>query len=642
MIITFPQLTHPETTDNSVKDAPVLMVGDKVVKKVYIGDTLVYDNECVTNPVVGKFEQDVHYTDLLKDKTQMSFRYVQFVNESQPSCFVEHSKPIAVQDKNGLKLLPNKTPGVPFTVNGVTYHPTGTIRSLTTDRIFNCRDTGGKPTTDGRMTKYNMLIRSAHLDDATPAELANLKQECNVMAELDFRKSTETYRSEKVGQYHPYGSGVTYFGPEYDAKGNPTYKYSFAPYDLAFANLPALLDACLSIWRKGGCIHCHCRSGADRTGIFCYLIEALCGVEPSECVKDFELTTLSSVINGHYIDDVKWLRRVNTTLSTLGSTLQSRVRKWFLNQGIKSTTLDEIASLLTTVPSASPSGTSTVPDASASVSPIHIAFWNIGHFSCGVSTTTKLTSDPDHAKRDAYLSAMQAVGGGTMPPIFGIAEWADQFTKDGQVAQDVLFPGYHRVAGQSNLGYSYNNLFLRDLTPIDSGEVRLYNPGGEAVRTYVWAKVIIQGKEVLIVSTHVAHWSSTRLKTKEDVHYKSRKPQFDQLAELIKAHKYVIIMADWNTTPGSIYRAKYTYGDNTFWGYGWGHPDPKILKWPNDGYHDLGLNYAFGSPTEQGVKNAYHVDNILVKGFKITEVYESNTDKKLSDHPAIGCVAEFE
>lgn len=327
MILGFDYIKYPEGTDNSKKVQYSVALGDKPIIAVYVGDKCVYENENVTNGSVELYTKNTKYTDLLKDTTQIKPYICAFINETdvKKPCWAEISKPILVKGKSGLEFVSNKIPNVKFTSNGITYTPKGTFRSLTTETMCNTRDCGGKHTVDGKTTAYNRVIRSTHMDLATKTELQELKKSCNVMAELDLRGANEGKNGKQVGTFFPYGEGVDYYGPEYDSKGNVTYKYTFGPYTMAWQNIKNILNACITTWKKGGCIHIHCVSGADRTGIVCYILEAIAGVTADECIKDFELTTMSNIITRHYIDQEDWMRKVNKTLASYGKTLQEQV-----------------------------------------------------------------------------------------------------------------------------------------------------------------------------------------------------------------------------------------------------------------------------------------------------------------------------
>lgn len=271
-----------------------------------------------------------------------------------------------------------------------------------------------------------------------------------------------------------------------------------------------------------------------------------------------------------------------------------------------------------------------------------VGFWNVGHWAGGKSHMTAIASDADNAKKKSYKEVLKAVGGGKLPDFFGTAEYSDDFTKDGEKADEVIFNDYKYKSKGKQYGFTHNNVFA-SLPIIDGGEVKLTAPLGEPYRTYQWAKVKIQGKEVLIVSTHVAHWATTTVKNneKEQVHQKIRKPQFEQLEAVFADFDYVIMMADWNTVPDCIYCPKYTYGETTKYGYGWGYSEDKINKYEHEEWHNLPLEYAFGRETRHGHTNKSHVDNIIVKGFDIVNAFEANEDLKLSDHVAIGVTLKF-
>ena len=82
-------------------------------------------------------------------------------------------------------------------------------------------------------------------------------------------------------------------------------------------------------------VYLHCTYGCDRTGTVCYLLEALLGVSPDDCLKEYGLSNMP----------LKNILSVESGLDNYaGETLKDRVETYLLSCGV---TPDEIQSIRT-------------------------------------------------------------------------------------------------------------------------------------------------------------------------------------------------------------------------------------------------------------------------------------------------------
>ena len=58
-------------------------------------------------------------------------------------------------------------------------------RSISFEKIFNARDMGGLRTVQGRVISSGLLIRSAHLSDATEADINVLREKYRLSKIID-------------------------------------------------------------------------------------------------------------------------------------------------------------------------------------------------------------------------------------------------------------------------------------------------------------------------------------------------------------------------------------------------------------------------------------------------------------------------
>lgn len=201
--------------------------------------------------------------------------------------------------------------------------------------IVNARDLGGYTMLDGRIVRRGMLLRAAHLADATDEDIRNLER-LPVTAIIDFRKE-----QEKVGKVDREVPGARYTSLPVDPSGNAMAtateeekkKFSgqkkfdvkkvivFAAFNkkaqaVAREMYPTLLfdPDCqqqfarffrLVLETENGAVLFHCTQGKDRTGIASALLLAALGADRETIVADFDAT------NRVYEKDVrKYSRRV--------------------------------------------------------------------------------------------------------------------------------------------------------------------------------------------------------------------------------------------------------------------------------------------------------------------------------------------
>ncbi len=191
---------------------------------------------------------------------------------------------------------------------------------LPVEGIVNARDLGGYEVAGGLQVKKGMLLRSAHLANATARDLAYLEK-LSVGTVVDFRKP-----EEKVGQYDKAIPGATYFSHSIDASGHAgamatekeKKKYlgkkkfnvkrvivlaafnekakiiarEMYPNIFFGENSQKEMAAFLHqvVERGDRPILFHCTQGKDRTGVASALLLAALGADRKTIVEDFDVT----------------------------------------------------------------------------------------------------------------------------------------------------------------------------------------------------------------------------------------------------------------------------------------------------------------------------------------------------------------
>ena len=224
-------------------------------------------------------------------------------------------------------LIPGRTYYYTVTLNNGTeigrgyFNTTGRRRQLKTtntvdeDHATNVRDLGGMVTTSGKTLKYGLVYRGSNMRKTGTAEQTIIRDYMKVRLDVDLRRdeygvtATKVFDESEVAYSH-----VAYDGTSMTDFLNPT------KVNKTFSDI-------ISYVSQGKAVYIHCKSGADRTGYVCMLIEAACGVSLVDCTRDYEITSFSKsgardrcgTKNGYLIKEA-----LNHILSAQGSTFQEK------------------------------------------------------------------------------------------------------------------------------------------------------------------------------------------------------------------------------------------------------------------------------------------------------------------------------
>lgn len=163
-------------------------------------------------------------------------------------------------------------------------------------KTLNTRDLGGYSVGSGKITNYNMFIRSD-----VPLQISNddieLLLEKNITTILDLRSDDEVqikpcaFKDNKNFQYHHckiHGDGNLPKGVEFV----PVSYFEMVDEQKTILNIMRVLSKV-----KGGSLY-HCTAGKDRTGVISALLLLLAGVSKSDILDDYETSEvyLSSML----------------------------------------------------------------------------------------------------------------------------------------------------------------------------------------------------------------------------------------------------------------------------------------------------------------------------------------------------------
>lgn len=194
--------------------------------------------------------------------------------------------------------------GASGVVSEGSFTPTGRRRMMKVSSNYgkeyamNCRDLGGLPTVEGNRVKYGLIYRGTKIDYIKKDNqmLDIFLNTMGITLDVDLRSS-----SEKMG-----------YAPDLTAYGVPRTPQHYTWRDTTdlrnAVKVRATLGSVMTHVLADRPVYIHCSSGADRTGYFCLLIEALLGVNQNWTDSDYELTSfVSSLTDGPRLRTEKYM-----------------------------------------------------------------------------------------------------------------------------------------------------------------------------------------------------------------------------------------------------------------------------------------------------------------------------------------------
>ena len=297
-----------------------------------------------TNDTLGelygtvRFAWEYHDSDSVKSAELQISRDKSFSSFTARECgkIKNHGHTLAVENlETGAKLywrvLVTKTDGTTEYSNLYTFETLPGPRILTIDGVSNARDLGGWQTSDGVMIREGRIYRAAKLDNITEDGKKTLVEELGVRTELDLRSEARDTMNP------PELPGVQYINiPAYsnNSFSHPTVVADVMRVFTLPENYPILF---------------HCAGGADRTGAAGFFLNALCGVDLTHLICDYELTK-NRYLNGcEASGNIRFSILVKAMYKQPGNTVQERVYGFLLNEcELSEMELANIRALMTT------------------------------------------------------------------------------------------------------------------------------------------------------------------------------------------------------------------------------------------------------------------------------------------------------
>jgi len=206
-------------------------------------------------------------------------------------------------------------------------------RIVELEDIFNVRDVGGWKTADGKTVKQGMLYRGSELDGASEPQFQLTEDSAEIMrSQLQIKTELDLRQENLEGARDVLGKEVKRYcisSPSYD---------EFLSYN-GKKNMKAVFDVLAE--EANYPVYLHCSYGTDRTGVVCYVLEALLGMSQEDCYREWELSVLSNGTGNH-----EAMNRFMTEFQKLeGETLQDKAENYLLSAGITQAQIDSIRSV---------------------------------------------------------------------------------------------------------------------------------------------------------------------------------------------------------------------------------------------------------------------------------------------------------
>ncbi len=213
-------------------------------------------------------------------------------------------------------------------------------RNLYIDGITNVRDLGGWKTADGGSVKQGMIYRCGRLNESSVVEMNieitnsgihAFKDVLGVKTELDIRGDEEAANITQS----PMGKDVNYIRIPMGFEG-----------DIIQNNAKQIKQVFAALGGENNYPVCiHCNIGTDRTGLLCFLVNALLGVSETDLVLDYTFSNFGNIGGGRGAEQI--LDVYLPVLQTAqGDSLSEKTYNFLLDIGVAKEDLDAVISIM--------------------------------------------------------------------------------------------------------------------------------------------------------------------------------------------------------------------------------------------------------------------------------------------------------
>lgn len=241
---------------------------------------------------------------------------------------------------------------------------------------------------------------------------------------------------------------------------------------------------------------------------------------------------------------------------------------------------------------------------------VQFLHWNVSHFSGGAAKVATIRVSDGPAMSSRFRTFIDTVGA----DVVGVSAYSENFTTNGSLkSADAVFKGYDRSVGPAK-DAQCNAVFYNAGSASLSDEKTVFYASHNEDTYYQAVKLNVHGLPVWFVQTQLDG------RIYQNGHQKDRANQMAELIAAFKDEPYVVIAGDFRVgvrVPG-----------------GRCFPAPEEYEvFRKAGYE---LANPFGTGTYPVVNPLQPVDNVIVKGFSLSDVRFLEADR-LSDHMAVSC-----
>lgn len=212
-------------------------------------------------------------------------------------------------------------------------------RNLMVDGVTNVRDLGGYKISSKKYTNQGLIYRSARFNEnetttnlITSEGIDVMLNTLKIKTELDVRKTSNNENGGITAS--PLGEMVNYISIPMATGGNYLTLNRFVLKDV-FAvfgdenNYPIVI---------------HCSIGTDRTGVICFLINALLGVSEEDLYRDYLFSNFGYIEGSRAFSTID--KYVETINRNLGNTFKEKTYNYLVSLGVAKTDLDSVIRIM--------------------------------------------------------------------------------------------------------------------------------------------------------------------------------------------------------------------------------------------------------------------------------------------------------
>lgn len=215
-----------------------------------------------------------------------------------------------------------------------------TPRNLNIDGITNARDVGGYKINDNKYSNQGLIYRSGRFNEnetttnlITEDGIKEMVEVLKIKSELDLRRVSD---NENGGiTVSPLGEAVNYYSIPMQTKG-----------DYLKLNVDVLKDVFAVLGDESNYpVVIHCSIGTDRTGLICFLINALLGVSEEDLYKDYLFSNFGNIGGSRSFTTIQ--KYIDTMNNSEGSTLAKKTYNYLVGIGVSEEDLNNLISIMT-------------------------------------------------------------------------------------------------------------------------------------------------------------------------------------------------------------------------------------------------------------------------------------------------------